>query len=242
MSFTPTSLTFNTIAWLSTDYAFTLGDCHGGSLRWQVRTDATHALSIYYGTPSEFGNGGIGGCTPTSVGGGNQSGINMINQPDLRYDTSQYAGGTFYDTFEHAKTLMGTLPVVRASLVIDSGWQGAPNGDQRLNVSNTTVNDNVYQFVSSAGGSFAPTCALPAATIQVGKSDPVADGTINEEPVQASLVDSGNAFRIVDCKYQYVLSIPSLLGAGTYYVELKIGGVTVPTRSSTDGKVKFDLK
>src|SRR4029453_10520193 len=98
------------------------------------------------------------------------------------------------------------------------------------------------QFVSSAGGSFAPTCVLPAATIQVGKSDPVADGTINQEPVQASLVDSGNALRIVDCKYQYVLSIPSLLGAGTYYVELKIGGVTVPTPSSTDGKVKFDLK
>jgi hypothetical protein len=242
MSFTPISLTFNTIDRLSTDYAFTLGDCHGGSLRWQVRTDATHALSIYYGKASEFGNGGIGGCTPTSADGVNQSGVNMIGFSDLRYDTSQYAGGTFYDTWEHAKALMGTLPVVRASLVIDSGWQYAPDGDQRLNVSNTTVNDNVYQFVSSAGGSFAPTCALPDATIAVGMVDPVADGAINEEPVQASLVDSGNAFRIVDCKYQYVLSIPSLDGKGTYYVELKIGGVTVPTPSSANGKVKFDLK
>jgi hypothetical protein len=242
VSFTPTSLTFNTITWLSTDYVFTLGDCHGGSLRWQVRTSPTQALFIYYGAAPQFGNGGVGGCTPTSVGGVNQSGTNMIGFSDLRYDTSQYVGGTFYDTYENAKILMGTLPVLRASLVIDSGWQYAPNGDQRLNVSNTTVNDNVYQFVTSAGGAFAPTCTLPAATIQVGKTDPVADGQINEEPVQASLVDSGNAFRVVDCKYQYVLSIPSLQGAGTYYVELKIGGVTVPTPSSAGGKVKFDLK
>lgn len=239
MSFAPTSLlTFNTITRLSTDYAFTLGDCHGGSLRWQVRTDPNRALFIYYGTPSEFGNGGIGGCTPTSPGGVDQSGINMIGLTDLRYDTSQYAGGTFYDTYEHAKTLMGTLPVIRASLVIDSGW----GGDQKLNVSNTTVNDNIYQFVTSGGGTFTPTCDLPAATIEVGKSDPVVDGALNEEPVQASLVDSGNAFRVVDCKYQYVLSIPSLDGKGTYYVELKIGGVTVPTPSSAGGKVKFDLK
>jgi hypothetical protein len=162
----------------------------------------------------------------------------MIGLSDLRYDTSQYAGGTFYDTYENAKTLMGALPVLRASLVIDSGW----GGDQRLDVSNTTVNDNVNDFVSSGGGAFAPTCDLPAATIEVGKIDPVVDGAINEEPVQASLVDSGNAFRVVDCKYQYVLSIPSLQGKGTYYVELKIGGTTVPTPSSAGGKVKFDLK
>lgn len=239
MSFTPSSaLTFNAITTLSTDYTFTLGDCHGGSLRWQVRTSPTEALHIYYGMPSEFGNGGIGGCTPTSPGGVDQSGINMIGHADLRYDTSQYAGGTFYDTYEHAKTLMGTLPVLRTSLVIDSGW----GGNQRLDVSNTTVNDNVYQFVSSGGGTFAPTCSLPAATIEVGKSDPVVDGTVNEEPVQASLVDSGNAFRVVDCKYQYILSIPSLKGAGTYYVELEIGGETVPTPSSPGGKVKFDIK
>jgi hypothetical protein len=147
-------------------------------------------------------------------------------------------GGTFYDTYAHAVDLVGTMPIIRASLVIDSGW----GGNQRLTVSDTTVNGNVYQFVSSGGGAFAPTCTLPAATIQVGKTDPVADGAINEEPVQASLVDSGNAFRVVDCKYQYVLSIPSLQGAGTYFVELKIGGVSVATPSSTGGKVKFDIK
>jgi hypothetical protein len=228
MSFTPsTPLLFSDVTELKTTYAFTDGNCHGGSLRWSVRVSPTQSVFIYYGDEPNTTD-----CTTTS-----QSGTNMIGLSDLRYDTSQ-VGGTFYDTYQHAVALVGTMPIIRASLVIDSGW----GGNQRLNVSNTTVNGNVYQFISSGGGAFAPTCALPAATIQVAKSDPLADGTINEEPVQASLVDSGNAFRIVDCKYQYVLSIPSLLGAGTYSVELKIGGVTVPTPSSTDGKVKFDLK
>ena len=43
--------------------------------------------------------------------------------------------------------------------------------------------------------------------------------------------DSGNAFRIVDCKYQYVLSIPSLRGAGHYQAEIQIDGNTVGTAS-----------
>ena len=28
---------------------------------------------------------------------------------DLRYDTSQIPGGTFYDSYAHAQTLMGNL-------------------------------------------------------------------------------------------------------------------------------------
>jgi hypothetical protein len=241
MSFTPDpAITFNDVTTLKTDYAFTTGDCHGGSLRWQVRTSPTQAVFIYYGNAPQFGNGGVGGCTPTSVGGVDQSGTNMIGQLDLRYDTSQYPGGTFYDSYAHAQFLVGTTPVVRASLVIDSGW----GGDQRLSVSNTTVNDNEYDFVSNSGGDFAPTCDLPDATIEVGKSDPVANGEVNEAPVQSSLADDTNHFRVVDCKYQYILSIPSLTAprAGTYRVEILIDGVSVPTPGSPGGKVKFDLK
>lgn len=250
MSFTPSpSLLVNQISTLSTDYSFTLGDCHGGSLRWQIRTSATQALFIYYGAYPQFGNGGVNGCTPTSTLGTYQSGTNMIGLPDLRYDTSQYPGGTFYDSYTHAMALIGGLPVMRTSLVIDSGWQNADltgtgdgSGNQRLNVSNTTVNDNAYQFVSAAGGTFAPTCVLPAATIEVIKNDPVVDGDINEAPVQTSLVDSGNSFRVVDCKYQYILSIPSLKGSGTYEVQIWIDGVRVPTPGSAGGQVKFDIK
>jgi hypothetical protein len=233
MSFTPSpSITFNDITTLKTDYAFTLGDCHGGSLRWSVRTSATQSVFIYYGGYPNF--------TDCTTGANNQSGVNMIGQPDLRYDTSQYPGGTFYDTYSHAQTLVGTTPVIRASLVIDAGWAG----DQRLNVSNTTVNDNEYDFVSAGNGDFTPTCDLPDATIEVGKTDPVANGEVNEAPVQSSLADDGNTFRVVDCKYQYILSIPSLNAprTGTYRVEIKINGVSVPTPGSPGGKVKFDIK
>jgi hypothetical protein len=141
LSFTPSAtLRFSEINTLSAVYAFTQGDCHGGSLRWQVRTE-TGTLFIYYGVPSEFGNGGVNGCTGAN-GGDDQSGENLLELDDLRYDTSQYSGGTFYDTQAHALALMGTQPVTRVSLILDSGWQGAPNGDQILTL---TGHDQDYE-------------------------------------------------------------------------------------------------
>ena len=68
VSFTPSpGITFNDITTLKTDYAFTLGDCHGGSLRWSVRTSPTQSVFIYYGAVPEFGNLGVNGCTPSST-------------------------------------------------------------------------------------------------------------------------------------------------------------------------------
>ncbi|HXJ62458.1 MAG TPA: hypothetical protein VNN79_01775 [Actinomycetota bacterium] len=223
--FAPSSpLTFSHIDTLKANFTYTLGESHGGSLRWQVNT-ASGNLHIYYGTYPNF----------TGTSG---SGDNMVGLSDLRYDTSQFAGGTFYDTYAHALALMGNLPITSASLVIDSGW----GGDQRLTVSNITVNDNVYQWNAGGTGDFTTTCDLPPATIEISKNDPVASGDVNEAPVQASLADDGNAFRVVDCKYQYILSIPSLNGKGTYEVQIWIDGVHVPTPGSPGGKVKFDIK
>ena len=116
---------------------------------------------------------------------------------------------------------------------LDSTSRCTPDVAQKLK-------DNAYQFVSSAGGAFTPTCDLPAATIEVSKISPTSSGTINEEPVQNALVTNGNAFRVIDCKYQYVLSIPSLDGAGRYDVEILIGGTPVATVPNTE--VRFDLK
>jgi hypothetical protein len=128
------------------------------------------------------------------------------------------------------------------------GWTGFEGNTDALTVG-VLGNETTYNFegvgtLPTAQGPFAPTCDLPPATIQVGKTDAVADGDINEAPVQASLAENDNAFRVVDCKYQYNLSIPSLQaqGAGTYWVQIKINGVTVPTPNSPEGKVKFDLK
>src|SRR5262245_27876515 len=256
-SFAPsTSMQFTDLTTLKTDYAFTTGDCHGGSLRWSVRIDANDnhmrdntdpAIFIYYGAYPQFGNGGVNGCTPTSNQGVDQSGVNLLASPgprdDLRFDTSQLTGGTFYDSYAHAVQLTGTHEVLSATLVVESGLQYAPDGDQRLTFSNTYVNDSEYDFNTGGSGTFAPTCDLPDATIEVGKGDSTATGDVNETTVQGSITDSGNHFRVVDCKYQYILSIPSLKGTGTYRVTINdADGHSIPTPDSNDNKVKFDLK
>jgi hypothetical protein len=233
LTFTPNStVTFNDIAQLASRYLFTLGDCHGGALRWSVRTSPSQSVFIYYGNPPQFGNGGVDGCTSSANGGVNQSGSNLIGLSDLRYDTSQYAGGTFYDTYAHAQTLVGTTPILRASLVLDAGW----GGNQRLTLTDATVQTGTFTdtFTPTASSTLAPTCNLPTATLKMTRIDPQPDGDVNESPVQQSF-DNGNVFRVVDCKYQYNLAIPALPGSGTYKVEIQIGGNTV-------GTAYFDLK
>ena len=237
LSFAPSStLTFNDITRLSSVYAFTLGDCHGGSLRWQVRTSPTQAVFIYYGNPPPFGNGGVGGCTPTSLGGADQSGTNLIGMPDLRYDTSQYPGGTFYDSYAHTQTLIGTTPILRASLVLDSGWQDAPNGDQRLTLTSATFATNAFTdtFVPSPPSPLTTTCPTAEAKITITKVDGTPTGDVNE-PLTIQPQDNNSIFRIVDCKYMYNLATSSLSGVGTYTVYATIGSTTFKVAT-------FDLK
>ena len=237
LSFTPNStVIFNQITQLSSEYAFTLGDCHGGSLRWQVRTSPTQAVYIYYGTPPQFGNGGTGGCTSSSPGVVYQSGTNLIGLPDLRYDTSQYAGGTFYDTYAHTQELIGDLPIVRASLVLDSGWQDAPTGEQRLTLTSATFATAGFSdtFVPSPSSALTPTCPTQTATISITKVDGAPTGDVNE-PISIQPQDNNGIFRIVDCKYMYNLATSSLSGVGTYTVKATIG-------SSTSTVGTFDLK
>src|SRR6266851_1010312 len=182
LSFTPaTTTTFDQITNLVANYSFTIGNCHGGSLRWSVRTSPTQSVFIYYGAPPNFTD-----CTsPDSriTGDTNQSGENMIGKPDLRYDTSQYTGGTFYDTYAHAKTLVGTDPVIRASLVLDSGWAG----DQRLTLSSATVNDNT--FAPASPSPLKSTCKLPPAAIKVTKLSGTPLGVVNE-PISIQPADT----------------------------------------------------
>lgn len=260
LSFTPdnAAMTFSDIYNLSATYVWDLGDCHGGSLRWSVRVDSNGngvydpqialndggdaAVFIYYGLLNSLGNDGVSGCGGDQPTGIDQSGLNMIGQPDLRYDITQF-GGPFYGSYAQAVVATDSFRVWRASLVLDSGWQYASLGDQRLAPGTTaTVDDNSRTFISSAGSAFGATCTLPTATIEVSKNDPVVSGDVNEVAVQSSLADDGNFFRVVDCKYQYILSIPSLQGAGTYEVQIWIDGVRVPTPSSPGGQVKFDIR
>ena len=223
LSFTPSStVTFNQITELSAVYAFTLGNCHGGSLRWSVRVSPTQSVFIYYGDYPNFTD-----CTTNS-----QSGTNVISLSDLRYDTSQ-VGGMFYDNYAGAQALVGNMPIIRASLVLDSGW----GGDQRVNLSSATFATAAFTdtFTPSPSTSLNATCPTQQAEIKITKTDGVATGDVNE-PISIQPQDNNGTFRIVDCKYMYNLATSSLSGVGTYTVSAVINGVP-----ATNPAV-FDLK
>lgn len=207
LSFTPASpLTFADIATLSAVYTFSTGNCHGGALRWSVRVSPTQSVFIYYGDLPNFTDCTTAG--PTT----NQSGLNLIGMTDLRFDTSQVVGGTFYDSYLGALALVGSMPIVRASLVLDAGWAG----DQVLTLGNVQVNNDV--FVPESGST--PTCDLPPAGIQVSRAVGTATGTVNEiTSIQPN--DNNAYFRVVDCKYMYNLAAKQL-GAGRYEVRAVI--------------------
>ena len=226
ISFTPTAtMTLDDITNLSATYDFTTGNCYGGSLRWQIET-AGGTVHVYYGEAPNWTNCDVGEA-------GDNNGDDMLSFSDLRYDTSQLAGGTFYDSFADAQTLLGDTPITHLRFVVDSYWVS----DQILDPPTVNVNGMTYTFDTGGSGSFAPTCDLPDANLYVNKIDGTATGIVNEEPVQQGLTDDGTLFRVVDCKYQYILSIPSLRGQGTYEVGVKIG--TNPVLNET---AQFDLK
>jgi hypothetical protein len=217
LSFTPnTPVTFNDITTLSAIYVFTQGNCHGGALRWSIRTSSTQSVFVYYGDYPNFTD-----CTTNS-----QSGLNMIGMADLRYDLTQY-GGPFYGSYAQAQALVGNLPILRASLVLDAGW----GGDQRLTLTSATVNTNTFTPQPTPP---TPTCPTSQALIGITKVSMSPTGVVNEpETIQPQ--DYNGVFRIVDCKYMYNLATGSLMGAGTYNVSATIDGTTFPVAT-------FDLK
>jgi hypothetical protein len=223
LSFTPAApLLFSQVTNLSAVYTFSEGNCHGGALRWSVRVSPVQSVFIYYGAHPNFTD-----CTTSDGGISSQSGLNVIGRPDLRYDTSQ-VGGTFYDSYANALALVGSMPIVRASLVLDGGWAG----DQVLAPTNVTFNGNT--FVPASGGT-TPTCNLPPATIQIIKVSGTPTGPVNE-PLTVQPADDNAQFRIVDCKYMYNLDTGSLSGAGRYKVEVVINGTPAA------GAASFDLR
>jgi len=233
LSFTPSvPVPFNSLAYLTASYTFTLGNCHGGSLRWQVWVDRNNdtidndgRLFIYYGALPNFTD-----CSsPDSVLDTNQSGENMISKPDFRFDTSQW-GGTFYDTYADAQVLANNAAVRRASLVLDSGW----GGDQRLTLGSATVNDNT--FTPPPATPLSSTCDLPPAQIRVTKDPDVPEAVLVPSPTSIQPADTNGWFRVVDCKYMYNLATSSLLASGRYKVEVVIDGQAVP------GAAYFSLK
>jgi hypothetical protein len=211
LSFTPASpILFSEITNLSAVYAFTVGNCHGGALRWSVRVSATESVFIYYGDHPNFTD-----CITNS-----QSGTNLLSLTDLRFDTTQ-VGGTFYDNYAGALALVGNMPVLRASLLLDAGWAG----DQRLTLTSAIIATALFSdtFTPSSSSSPTATCPTQEASIQIDKTDGLPSGAVNE-PITIQPQDNNGIFRIVDCKYMYNLATSSLSGVGSYTVYATIGG------------------
>jgi hypothetical protein len=183
--------------------------------------------------------------TATIVGATTNSYRATVQQPINSANTSNWSAKSkgaipVMYKLERSQAILGGFRVVTGN-----GWSNhfAGNADDLtvgVNGDDTTYNFEGVGSLPLAQGPFAPTCDLPPATIEVTKLSPNTNGAINEEPVQGSLASDGQAFRVIDCKYQYVLSIPSLDGAGRYNVEILIDGTPVTTVPSDD--VRFDLK
>jgi hypothetical protein len=248
-----TSLTFSQLSTLIANYTFTVGDCQGGSLRWTVTLKDTDNVDKNLDIHYQPGADGVShqNCAPGT------SGANLIQSTDNIFVTQEFNGthsfpSSYNNYYSDVLSQLGTLQVVDIALIVDSGWKdvtGDNIGDpEKVNLTSATVgvsNGTPYTetFTPLPAGA-APTCTLPEAHLRVTRIDPQPDGAVNEEPVQTPLVDSGDKFRTVDCKYMYNLSIPKLVatGPGTYQIEILINGTPVPTPGSLNGKVLIDVR
>ncbi len=121
------------LATLGIDYKVLAGDCGGGSPRFSVRTSVGN-IFIYLGPTPNF----------NSCPSGWQSTGNLLSDVDLRVDATQ-VGGTFYDTWAHAKILVGSEEVIRLSLVVDASW-AMLGGIQSFGFDNADINGTLYDF------------------------------------------------------------------------------------------------
>jgi hypothetical protein len=191
-------------------------------------------VEVYYGTP----NGPDQSCSGANSG----SGQNLITT-GITADRFEMLGGwgnvASYTTYANAvaSTNNGTDQVVGVQLTLDSGWKG----DQKADVSDVTVNDNMWvpktteTTTSTTTGDYAKTCDLPAAEIRWAKNDNTASGGVNAD-ASIQPKDTGQFYRQVDCKYIYNLDQTALNGAGTYTVWVRIDGTNIQVPA------KFDLK
>jgi hypothetical protein len=226
---------FNQLKTLSANYAFTFGDCHAGSLRWDVwvtHDGVEQPISIYYGNPS-------GVPTPpgqSCIGQYSGSGKNLIsNDPSLppnRFEMRGWGlpGTPMYTTYEDAlaATNGGTDTVVYVQLTIDSAFAG----DQVVSLTSATVEVGngaatpyTETFTPQQETPMTPTCATLPASMTMTKLSGAEAGAVNE-PQTIQPQDTNGVFRIVDCKYMYNLATSSLSGSGEYKVFATIEGTT----------------
>lgn len=236
LSFVPgTPLSFADLDRLVADYAFTTGNCVGGSLRWSVRVDVggdqdpanDGNVFVYFGTAPSFTD-----CSAAA----SMTGQNLVGNSDARFDLTQ-VGGPFYGTYADALALVGTLAVTRTSLDLDSGW----SADQVVTLTGAEVDGALWTpeptgttsaIASDTSTPFAKTCALPAATIGWAKASSAVGGGGNAAGTSQGR-DTGTSYRIEGCRYAYNLDVSALDASpasrpGTYHVWVELDGQAIP--------------
>jgi hypothetical protein len=223
-----TTLRLDEVSDARATFTFVQGDCQGGSMRYFFGTDldgdgnADKEIAVHYGQPP-----GFIGCTP------GLSGANMLSLNDARWEYPGFGGYVTRDTIMQK---FGAGTVVYSGIGVDSGWYN--NQPQAVKVDAVSLNDS--SFAPEPTGVFTPTCDLPDAQLRWVKGDNFPDGAINEaESIQPK--DTGQYFRVVDCKYIYNLDVSSLdpslaTRGGTYRVYARIDGTTV------NNPARFDLR
>lgn len=141
IEYVPTSpFLFSALSTLSLDYAMVQGCFGGGSPRIYIGIDtsgdgnADGFIHVYIGSLPNYTD------CPT-LGAWSNTG-NLVTDPGLRWDTGQFPGGTFYDSYAHAVTLVGAHNVVEVGFVMDGSWLG----DQNIRIDNLQINSAVQSF------------------------------------------------------------------------------------------------
>jgi hypothetical protein len=242
LNFNPTTNPdLSDVTGLFATYAFTDGDCAGGSLRWTLYLDdggVTRNLDVHY----QPGTDSISQQTCAA----NTSGTNRadLGSSDPYVVIQEFTGGhtfpldeSYNVTWAEAVAELGDLEVLGMNLIVDSGW-GA-NGDQVIDLTSAAVQVGgstgyTDTFTPQPGSATTTVCPSAQASIKITKTDGLPSGDVNE-PISVQPQDNNGLFRIVDCKYMYNLATSSLSGVGTYTVYATIGSTTFVVGA-------FDLK
>lgn len=138
----PSGATLGNLGTLSTDYNVTTGDCGGGAPRFALNYDNNPNTNIfvYIGPTPSFT-----GCALNTW----QNTGNFIGSSELRFDSSQLAGGAYGQTYAQAVAVASSHTLTGISLVVDGGWQVAGNV-QTVLVDNTVIGSDIYTFEPSS--------------------------------------------------------------------------------------------
>ena len=130
----PAGTTLNDYQNLSTDYLFTASSCGGRSPRFVIDIDGS-TINVYLGPPPSYT-----GCPPNLW-----SNTGDLLTPTSFVDTSNLAGGTFYDPWALALARYGTHAVTGVQLITDSSsfFGGAT---QTVLVDNVMINSTTFTF------------------------------------------------------------------------------------------------